>query len=214
MDILGFIVSINKISLLAFFVTLGFLVYEVYMIKKERRKAAVPQIPKFQENMASLGVTNIPLPAANKKFVGNYKLLFFILILLLILFGTFTVFGFLNASKKKTIGTIRATASEIIPLSSRGIKIYDTSMNIISEGQLSSLSPGQSIIIGIETIKNAEIDQARIRVNKTSWDKEDITKEFNLKHSVFYIEYIISQNEKKLTIEAELHSKSEGWLSE
>lgn len=216
MDILGFIVSINKISLIAFFITLGFLVYEMYMLKKERRKQSIPQIPQFQENIPPLGGANLPLPipVANKKPDERYKFLFIILGLLLLIFGTFTIFGFLNSPKKKDLRTLNARASESIPLASKGIRIYDNSMRLMSDKELSSLTAGQSIIIGVESIKDAKIDQARVRINKTSWNQEDIIKKFNAKYNVYYKEYIISEQDNRLNIEAQLHSKLEGWLSE
>ena len=43
---------LNKISLLAFFITAGFLFYQVYLLKKESTpKAGKPVIPDFDENI-------------------------------------------------------------------------------------------------------------------------------------------------------------------
>lgn len=64
MDIFSFLSYLNKISLLAFIVTLGFLIYQFYLLKKESivNKNKTPIIPDFNENekIDVLNYTKLP----------------------------------------------------------------------------------------------------------------------------------------------------------
>lgn len=53
MDIFNVLTYLNKLSLLAFFITAAILIYQVIIMKKEHsQKNAKPVIPNFNENMA------------------------------------------------------------------------------------------------------------------------------------------------------------------
>ena len=49
MDIVGLLSSLNKIALVAFLITLGFLIYELILLTKIGKSKTKPQVPKFQE---------------------------------------------------------------------------------------------------------------------------------------------------------------------
>ena len=73
---------------------------------------------------------------------------------------------------------------------------------------------GKKIIIGIQTIVEADIDRARIKINTKDWQISDITTLFNPQLKVYYREYIVATGTAQLKIDAQLHSASDGWLGE
>lgn len=81
MDIFSVLSYINKISLFAFFVTTLVVVYQVYVLKKEKSKEKAPIIPDFKENSNSKEVINFTsLPSSltkhDEKAVNYSKLIF------------------------------------------------------------------------------------------------------------------------------------------
>lgn len=196
MDIVGILSSVNKIGLAAFFVTLGFLIYEIYLLNKTKKTPLRPDVPQFREGISTIPASKILLnvkpPPKNKN-----KLILLLLILLLIVFGVVSLVGI---SKLKSV--------EI----SKGIRIFDRDFKPIRAEEIGKLSEGKSIIIGVETIKDSDIDQARIRVNSDVWRQENITQKFAKKFNVFFITYVIPTGVTKLKIEAQLHSFKNGWL--
>jgi len=72
--------------------------------------------------------------------------------------------------------------------------------------------PGKKVYVGIENINDPNIDMARIKINQGEWDKDSITTNFNQEKNIFFREYFLSTNEAFLKIEAQLHSKIDGWL--
>jgi hypothetical protein len=99
-------------------------------------------------------------------------------------------------------------------VTSEGILIFDENFNLLKDEDLNKLEPQKKIIIGIKTLEGAEIDKARIRINRNIWRLEDETKKFENKNKVFYIEYEPASEESRLKIEAQLHSIKDGWLGE
>ena len=87
MDIFSLLSYINKVSLLAFFVTIVVVGYQIYILKKEKTKEQAPTIPDFKERIKSNEVanyTNLPgsLTKKDNKPV-NYSRLIFLTIFLL-----------------------------------------------------------------------------------------------------------------------------------
>jgi hypothetical protein len=99
-------------------------------------------------------------------------------------------------------------------ITSDGILIFDENFNLLKDEELNKLEPQKKIIVGIKTLEGTDIDKARIRINKNIWQPEDETKKFEKKNKVFYIEYRPASDESRLKIEAQLHSRSDGWLAE
>ncbi|PIS16075.1 hypothetical protein COT62_00345, partial [Candidatus Roizmanbacteria bacterium CG09_land_8_20_14_0_10_41_9] len=84
----------------------------------------------------------------------------------------------------------------------------------LTDLEVSKLKGGDRILIGIETIKNVDVDRARIRVNETEWKLNHITLNFDSQKSIYYKEYSISSGAASLKIEAQLHSLKDGWLGD
>ncbi|MFN4212601.1 MAG: hypothetical protein ACK4FL_01390 [Microgenomates group bacterium] len=218
MDISNLLFSVNKISFIAFIIT-GFLVaYQIYLIKKETLTKNKPRIPEFKEEIKirdkdgnvfiNTEEKKKPVKKARKISLIITTMVFVFFGLLIILSGTFKFNG-------EKLRTNPITTTPIINfIASSGIKIYNQNWTELTDNQLMNLKPGSTIYIGIETVADADIDKARIRVNKQYWDNQDITVNFNKERKVFYREYIIASDEAMLKIEGQLHSKTDGWLGE
>jgi len=216
---IDFLVSINKISLIIFVITFAILIYEYRLLKKEGKKGKTPKIPQFSDTYASSFQKDAKVMIFEEKevkFTRHSPKLFFFLVIITLFFALLTLIGFFSKSEEVSFSP-KLTPTPIIEekvVASEGIEIFDENFNLLKEEKLVALQPGQKIIIGIKTIPQADIDKARIRVNKDFWEIEDETNKFNQKNQVFYIEYQLATDESKLKIEAQLHSLKEGWLGE
>lgn len=214
------IISLNKISLLAFLATLGYLIYEFYLLKKERKIKKIPKVPQFKEDLAPKLINTSTVIISDNKDVSHFKKdssIFFILFILLLIFAFLTVIGFffqpnINKKTQELITPIPTVIEKKVE--SSGILVYDENFKLLNKDELSKLSSGAALIIGIKTIPQVDIDKARIRVNKNFWEITDETKKFDKKNQVFYINYKITGGTQNLKIEAQLHSETEGWLGE
>ena len=87
MDIFSLLSYINKVSLLAFFVTTLVVGYQIYVLKKEKTKEQAPSIPDFKDKVRSneaVNYTRLPgslIKKDNKQ--ANYSKLVFLIISLL-----------------------------------------------------------------------------------------------------------------------------------
>ncbi len=216
MDIVDLLVSLNKISLVALIVIIGFLSYQIYLLKKEtdskKKKLVVPDF-KESNNATFTQPTKVVLQEKKKLYTRSLIWPIIIGIILFFIFGLIFIFGLLQQKFQDTRKNQNISPTPIINfVASRGIKIYNQNWEALSDGMLKKLAPNHHIIVGIEIVKGADIDMARIRFNKNKWDKDDITFKFNQKENVFFNEFIISTGEAFLKVEAELHSKTDGWL--
>lgn len=216
---ISFIISINKISLLAFLVTLGYLIYEIYLFKKEQKIKKNPIIPQFKEGLAP-EINNATVIISKNQEAQQPKKnwpVFVILICFLIFFAFLSLTGFYYQStfsrkSNRLISPIPTVIEKIVE--SSGILIYDKNFRLLENDDLNKLSSGSSIIIGIKTIPQTDIDKARIRINKNYWEITDETTKFDKKNQVYYLNYVIASGESQLKIEGQLHSKTDGWLGE
>lgn len=218
---IDFLVSINKISLVIFFLTLGILIYEYRLLKLERQKEKIPKIPQFNDAYASSFKKNenvIVVENKEERYKPHSTKLFIILIIITLFFAMVSLAGFIFQEKSNNITTSNQLANnssfEEKVVASEGILIFDENFNLLKDEDLNKLEPEKKIIVGIKTIQGADIDKARIRINKNIWGLEDETKKFNSKNQVFYIEYQLATAESQLKIEAQLHSIKDGWLGE
>lgn len=217
MDIVSILSSINKVSLTAFVVTLGVLIYEIYHLRKEKSIRRVkPVIPSFDHSKGSqpmISATPIVLKENDIKKNPNFHKIIFILLLVMLL-----IFGFLSVSSlftpQQNVERTQEAQVALQEVQSSGIKIYDSNWQEIEGDTTNLLGPGNTMYIGIAMVKGSDIDKARIKVNSGEWTISDITSDYNNEHNVFYKMYIIKETESKLEIEAQLYSKSKGWLSE
>ncbi|HEX7542905.1 MAG TPA: hypothetical protein VF385_02410 [Patescibacteria group bacterium] len=96
MDIFSLLSYINKVSLLAFFVTTLVVGYQLYILKKEKTKEQAPSIPDFKDKGKSNKVINYTLLPGflikkNSRSVSYSKLVFLIISLLTIMVVIFVL---------------------------------------------------------------------------------------------------------------------------
>jgi len=115
MDVFSLLSYINKVSLIAFFVTTIFVGYQVYILKKEKSKENTPTIPDFKEknNLNTVtNFTNLPAYLFKKKTIAvNYSKSLFIIISLL----TLIVVVFVVSLIKKNNSQPKEASNIIIP---------------------------------------------------------------------------------------------------
>lgn len=216
MDILGILSSLNIISLIAFFVTVSFLGYQVYSIKKDiNRSSSKPIIPDFNESILQKRQNHkIELKEHTSLVLKKSKTSksFIILLIFVVIFlSIFALSGIVSVLlQKKTAQNIEKIRVNYV--ASKGIRVYNKNWTRLTDSDYRNLKIGDEIIIGIETIAQVDIDKARIRINSNEWTSKDETTLFNKSNNVFYIDYTISLHSGKLRIGAQLHSKSEGWI--
>ena len=209
-----FLVSINKISVLAFLITLGFLGYEIYLLKKNDQTKNKPKIPNFEGNVAiqteqAKNLNDQPTQIVKK---SNNPIII-ILVIFMVLFALVSLLGFFNLEKETRVSKVNPTPV-INLINSKGIKIFDSNFKPMSEASLSAVKSGENIIIGVESVSEADIDRARIRINSDKWETDNITLNFDKKLNVYYINYMVASNQGQLKIEAQLHSQADGWLGD
>jgi len=217
MNITKILSSFNFVTVIAFFITLSFIIYEVYLFKKETLKKAKPQIPEFKGNTINLQAVSTKVISSDKVNVRVEKpsvLPIIIGFVFLIIFAFVSMIG-IFVQKNKTSENTKIQPTPIIDfVSSKGVKIFTPDWKEISNDILGTLTPDTLIIIGVETIDKIDIDKARIRVNNDKWLAEATTVDFNKEKRVYYKEYVISTSDAELRIEAQLHSRSDGWLGD
>lgn len=213
MDIIQVISSFSLISIIAFFITIGFLVFEVAQLLKERQKHQKPSIPQFNKNAVAQSpqatqVIKNPVAATHGT---TQRPLVILLVLALLLLGGVTVFSVMTAMTPKATVQPEVVIREV---QSGGIKVYTTNWEEMDNIKIAELKSGDVIYPAIETIKGSDIDMARIRVNESNWNQNHNTTKFNNQYNVFYTEYTVGSDAAKLKIEAQLHSRKDGWLGE
>ncbi|QQG44729.1 MAG: hypothetical protein HYW86_02325 [Candidatus Roizmanbacteria bacterium] len=215
MDVMQFISSVNKISLLAFFITVGFLSYEINLLLKEKRKKQTPSIPKFNPTVQAqnLGKKSIVVsePKVGLRKSSHIMLIFILFVTMFILGGIsiFSVLGIKNTSSENNRPKVI-----IQEVQSKGIKIFDKDWKEIKNLDSGLLNQGDEITVAVDIISDTDIDSARIRINENIWKLDHITTQSNKVYNVFYREYKIGSQESKLKIEAQLHSLKDGWLGD
>lgn len=211
--------SINKISLVSFFITLVVLIYQIYLFKKERsKKKNKINIPEFSEKTFDLSRNTLLIDTKQKEKSIIYPPFFmnkiFVTSILLLILFSLLVFNFIKTrSEQSDILTNQSTQENQVVVSGK-IKIYNMNWEEITEDEIKSIRPGTKIIVAIEKIDNSDIDMARIKINQGEWDAQSITTNFNKEKNVFFREYQVATNDSFLKIEAQLHSKSDGWLGD
>lgn len=214
--ILIFLISVNKITLVAFIITFGFLLYELFLIKKEIDRKKKINLPSFKEEVVDLNKNNFIINQSRKiNFSRPNNVILLFLLIFSLFFGMTSLIGFISYKDSKDQSDIKNIPTPVVRVqTSRGIKIFNSNFNEIKDNDLLNLKTGDEIIIGVETIPEAQIDRARIRVNENQWKTEDVTLNFSEMYKVYYIKYKIASNTGQLKIEAQLHSPEDGWLGE
>lgn len=217
------LLSLNKISLLAFIITFCFLVYEFRLLKKEKKSISKPQIPKFNsdklttDQFQNINIQNGNHSSKTKSSFGN-RFIIILLILMLIFFAAYAVISMLKKNNSNGINNINNPVNNVQTninvIVSQGIKIYNDKEEEIKQSQIDQYPVGTNIKIGVESVKEADIDKARIRINELTWLPTHETKEYDRKYNLYYINYQIATIPAQLKIEAQLHSLKDGWLGD
>lgn len=213
--IADFFSSVNIITLIAFFLTLVFIVFEFRLIIKSKSKPSAPQIPKFDPSAPiPLNSVEVPGPVVkddpeHEKKMRIHKMILPVLIVLMIIFGAITFMDLFFSQEKQTEGTIA-----VQEIKSSGIKIYKQDWSEIAGNSTEGIKAGDTLHIGIGSVRGSDIDQARIKVNEPDWKPTHITAQYDQNLNIYYTDYMIKVTDNTLDIEAQLHSKSKGWLSE
>jgi len=212
MDILSILGSINKIGLAAFFIMLGFLGYEIYLLLREKKtKSAKVNVPQFS-GTAVLNFSPAPGIEANN---DSYRMIKVIMIgAILMAIGIALLVGIWSILQDQNQTTQIPQTQIVQVVKSNGIRILDKSYKLLSDTDLLNLQANDEIIIGVEMIGGSDVDKARILVNKDEWTQKDETGKFHKEQNVFYISYILKSAEPQLKIRAQLHSRTVGWLGD
>lgn len=213
--ILSILQSANVIAITAFLLTTVFLCYEIYLLVKQKKLSGKPVIPDFKTgveyghpkaaklNMQALADRSI-LKTPNEKII-------LVLVFIMVIFLAVSVIGIFTKIQDEEKALLEKRKKVKIA-TSLGIKIYNDNWVEIKESELKSLVPSTLIKVSIATIREADIDKARIKINKINWDKDESQIVFDKNRNLFYKEYRVSSSDAKLSIEAQLHSVKDGWL--
>jgi len=220
-ELVVFFSSLNKISLISFFITFILLAYQIYLFKKEiKKKVNKINLPDFKENFDLKEKKQINLIKENEKnnffsFSSLFLKKSFVIFILFFISLFIFIFTLINNERDKELLINEPIVNQDKKITLNGkIKIYNEKWEELTDEELKILKPGQKIIIGIEKIFNSDIDMARIKINQGMWDETTITRNFNAQKNVFYREYQVATSDSFLKIEAQLHSKTEGWLGD
>ena len=96
MDIVGLLSSLNKIALIAFLITLGFLIYELILLRKMGKAKAKPEVPQFQEGSELLLSDKRLIEGEGQNQIKKNKLALVVLTALLMFFGSITWIGYVS----------------------------------------------------------------------------------------------------------------------
>jgi uncharacterized protein YneF (UPF0154 family) len=219
MEFLDFLSYLNIFAFLLFIVISFFLGYQIYLLKKETKvEKKLNKIPDFKEEdvgklIAKTGDQPIIGKEENKVYKKNKIFTIIIASLFLILIAVFLISDLLSKTSSENKKN-EVLTPKIEYLASSGIKIYNENWEEITEKNVVNLKEGDKIYIGLITIEGADIDKARIKINRNVWLPTDITENFLPEKKIFYKEYIIASGSTTLKIDGQLHSKVDGWLGE
>lgn len=109
MDIVGLLSSLNKVAIVAFLITLGFLVHELILLRKVGNNKAKPQVPQFQEGSKLLLSAEQITESKGKNTTIKNKFALIALTALLIFFGIIIWVGYISLKSS------RAKNDQLVP---------------------------------------------------------------------------------------------------
>lgn len=120
MDIVAVLSSLNKIGLVAFLITLGFLIYEIVLLTKTGKANDQPQVPQFQDKGIPLAPNPVIVESKWKNLTKNNKIILLALSTLLIVFGVLTLVGYMNSNLKSSKAAVNlpTTRPTLVPVKS------------------------------------------------------------------------------------------------
>lgn len=149
MDFFSVLISVNKISILFFFITLGFLVYEFYLLRKEKEKGMKPSIPNFSDSI-KMKTAGQPVVAKKEEKKLDFKrpnnIVIVVLILLVILFAGMSILSFLQSPVEPpppSLQTTLPTPSVVVPTkpATNGFVSDDQTASVAAQGATVTPTP-------------------------------------------------------------------------
>ncbi|OGK16072.1 hypothetical protein A2774_01735 [Candidatus Roizmanbacteria bacterium RIFCSPHIGHO2_01_FULL_39_12c] len=117
MDIITVLTSLNKIGLVAFIITLGFLVYEIYLLSKTRNTEEKPEVPQFKEDGQPVSPAQTIIREEKKRWnellTSKNKTILVVLSILLIVFGILTAMEYF--ANNLTTSRVDSLSPSLIP---------------------------------------------------------------------------------------------------
>lgn len=220
MNIITLIQSVNKLAFVVFLATLLLIAYEIYVMIKNKKKNEKPKLPDFQQNKHTTIKVATVKTAHNStisfpifKIIVVISIMTIIVGLLVLLYQSSDLSYMFSSITKIQNGTssIIPTQSQINYTEDDAIVLFSNDWKIIARND-NLPATSDPILIGVKKISNLDIIKSRIKINKENWDISDETSEYNEKYNVYYTSYSIATDESKLEIEAQLYSKTDGWL--
>lgn len=213
--VLSVLQSANIIAIGAFLLTTFFLSYEIYLLVRQKKQSNKPIIPDFKTgvNYGHPKAIKLDIDSLNKKNIlltPNEKVIY-VLVIIMIIFIVAAILAIFSKIEEEEKAMMEKRKKVSI-VKSDGIIIYNEEWKELKEADLKKLQPGDLIKVAIKTINNTDIDKARIKVNKKSWDKDESQIIFDKSRNLFYKEYKVSSSDAKLSVEAQFHSIKDGWL--
>ncbi len=208
--------SVNLVTLVAFFLTLVFIVIEFRLVVKGKTQKNVPNIPQFDPTtptgfgpQAQNVQADSVKAAEEEKKLRLHKIILPILIVLMIVFGSVTFADIFFGTDESPKGTVA-----VQEVKSDGIKIYTKEWAEIAGNSNQELKAGDMLHVGIGAVSGSDIDMARIKINESSWSDSQNTSIYDKKLNIYYRDYVIKPSDTALDIEAQLHSRAGGWLND
>lgn len=214
--VLSVLQSVNILAIVAFLLTTIFLCYEIYLLVRQKKQSDKPVIPDFKSEVTygrpkAIKIDNDSLNKKNILLTPNEKIIYVLIIIMVIFIvaGIMAIFSKIEEEEK----ILMEKRKKVSIVKSDGIIIYNKEWQELKDTDLKKLRPGDIIKVAIKTIESTDIDKARIRVNKNSWDKDESQIIFDKNRNLFYKEYKVSSSDAKLSVEAQFHSIKDGWLN-
>jgi hypothetical protein len=214
--VLSVLQSANIVAIGAFLLTTIFLSYEIYLLIRQKKQNDKPIIPDFKTGVdyGHPKAININVESLNKGNIlktPNEKLII-VLVIILIIFIIAAIMSIISKIEEEE-KAIMEKRKKVNVVKSNGIIIYNKDWEQLKEEDLKKLRPGDLIKVSIAIISKTDIDKARIKINRNSWDKDESQIVFDKNRNLFYKEYKVASSDAKLSIEAQFHSIKEGWLN-
>ncbi|PIP63401.1 hypothetical protein CO165_02715 [Candidatus Roizmanbacteria bacterium CG_4_9_14_3_um_filter_33_18] len=187
MDVFSLLSYINKVSLLAFFITVLVVGYQIYILKKEKSKEKTPTIPDFKERNNFNTVTNftsLPSTLTKKELKAvNYSKLIFLIISLLTIIIVIVVVSLVKKNSSMVSPTISVPKNTLIPVPTNIIPTNIKPTNMVPTDvkptniKPTDITPTTEIILAKETTLTHALSPTEV-VNKPqvlpetgSWEK-------------------------------------------
>lgn len=130
MNITTLLSSLNKIGMIAFLITLGFLIFEIIQFRKASQARSRPKVPQFQggAELTPEKQQFVEKDAAEEaaRIVERNKSILLVLVILLIFFGLITIVGYVSLKSRESKTQFPAPSKAISQVAPPKVKAKDT----------------------------------------------------------------------------------------